>query len=157
VVSLGKAFETRLVHKQYRALLLGKLEGNGNVKEPVFGKESESAYEIVSHTRSLEHGWLTTVNLSPHTGRKHQLRQHMKHLGHPIMGDDKYGGHTKGSGEDSVGKKQDPTLLFLWAVKLEVPMLNGESKIFQIDEPDMYTIRRGWHQLQWDTAQSRKT
>jgi 23S rRNA-/tRNA-specific pseudouridylate synthase len=32
-------------------------------------------------------GWITSVELSPVTGRKHQLRRHMAALGHPIVGD----------------------------------------------------------------------
>jgi len=37
-------------------------------------------------------GFVTTVDLWPVTGRKHQLRRHLASLGHPILGDDRYGG-----------------------------------------------------------------
>jgi 23S rRNA-/tRNA-specific pseudouridylate synthase len=49
------------------------------------------SYAAVAHHRSLVPGWVTTMELSPVTGRTHQLRRHMLHLGHPILGDTQYG------------------------------------------------------------------
>jgi 23S rRNA-/tRNA-specific pseudouridylate synthase len=49
------------------------------------------------------YGWLTTVDLWPITGRKHQLHLHMARLGHPIVGDDSYHGHQQHDGFFSSG------------------------------------------------------
>ena len=54
-------------------------------------KAASSRWRAVQHVRSLKHGWITKVELWPHTGRKHQLRRHMRHVGHPILGDPVYG------------------------------------------------------------------
>lgn len=72
----------RRVDKRYRALLCGRLEGSGTVDLPLAGKACESRYHVVGHCRTPRFGgWMTVVDLWPHTGRKHQLRQHMAALG----------------------------------------------------------------------------
>ena len=50
------------------------------------GKEAVTLYEVLKRNPKT-----TLVALYPQTGRTHQLRVHMVHLGHPILGDDKYG------------------------------------------------------------------
>ncbi len=50
------------------------------------GREAETLYGVMKRFEKS-----TLVMLYPQTGRTHQLRLHMKHLGHPILGDDKYG------------------------------------------------------------------
>ena len=47
---------------------------------------------IISRLPVGASGFVTTVDLWPVTGRKHQLRRHLASLGHPILGDDRYGG-----------------------------------------------------------------
>jgi hypothetical protein len=57
---------------------------------PVEGRPSYSLYEVLGYSRSSRYGgWVTSVALSPVTGRKHQLRRHMAALGCPIVGDGK--------------------------------------------------------------------
>lgn len=85
---LCKLFEERRIHKQYRAILLGKLEGEGEVLTPLDGRDAHTRWQVVGHSRSLHVGWLTEVALEPVTGRTHQLRRHMTELGHPVLGDD---------------------------------------------------------------------
>ncbi|KAF6253316.1 pseudouridine synthase [Scenedesmus sp. NREL 46B-D3] len=58
---------------------------------PLEGKPCYTLLQVLGYSRCARFGgWLTTVALSPVTGRKHQLRQHMAALGHPIVGDGKY-------------------------------------------------------------------
>jgi 23S rRNA-/tRNA-specific pseudouridylate synthase len=86
-------FRHKLVQKRYRAILIGKLDSStayGQVSNPVQGKYAESLLHIVSYTASPIYDCLTTVDLWPITGRKHQLRKHMQALGHPILGDKIY-------------------------------------------------------------------
>ena len=58
---------------------------------PLSGKASVTQYRIKKYVPSLFFGWLTVVELRPITGRKHQLRRHLQCLGHPIVGDRRYG------------------------------------------------------------------
>ena len=55
---------------------------------PLDGKQCCTTYKVLSYSRCPRYGgWITSVELSPVTGRKHQLRRHMAALGHPIVGD----------------------------------------------------------------------
>jgi len=57
---------------------------------PYEGKEGKTA---VSEYRVVENlAWFSLVEVTLHTGRTHQIRVHMQHIGHPIVGDTTYGG-----------------------------------------------------------------
>ena len=61
----------RRVRKRYSALLCGKLEGAASVELPLTGGQTACThYAVKQHSRSAEHGWLTTIDLWPHTGKK---------------------------------------------------------------------------------------
>ena len=101
----AKAFSSRSAKKTYWALIVGvpsiedgtidlpiaKQPGSGGEKMHVDEKEGQLAR---SRYRVIESAGNTTawVELIPHTGRTHQLRVHMAAIGHPIVGDGKYGG-----------------------------------------------------------------
>ncbi|HEX4503297.1 MAG TPA: RluA family pseudouridine synthase [Scandinavium sp.] len=107
--ALCQQFSARTVSKVYSALLCGHVEDDEGVvdaaiaKDPalfplmsicaVHGKPARSRYRVVERfyqpVTSLP---LTRVELTPETGRTHQLRIHCQHLGHPILGCDLYGG-----------------------------------------------------------------
>lgn len=110
--ALCQQFSQRAVTKVYSALLCGHLEKNEGIidaaiaKDPALfpkmsicsiqGKPARSYYQVIErfyHERedgsSLP---LTRVQLTPETGRTHQLRIHCELLGHPILGCDLYGG-----------------------------------------------------------------
>ena len=74
-------------------MLKGRLEGQGLVEVPLQGKHAVTRYQAVLHTPCAHRGsiCLTTVHLWPLTGRTHQLRRHMQHLGTPMLGDTRYG------------------------------------------------------------------
>ena len=110
--ALCQQFSQRTVSKMYSALLCGHLENDQGVvdapiaKDPALfplmsicaiqGKPARSAYQVVErfyHER--EDGTsvpLPRVDLTPETGRPHQLRLPCQQLGHPILGCDLYGG-----------------------------------------------------------------
>jgi 23S rRNA pseudouridine955/2504/2580 synthase len=105
--SLGKLFATRGVRKIYWAGVKG-------VPRPAQGKidvalikaagpdgdrvraahSDEEAQRAVTHYSTIDKAppVLAWMSLKPSTGRQHQLRAHMAHIGHPILGDEKYGG-----------------------------------------------------------------
>ena len=101
-VAVSKMFQARTVTKNYIALVQGKLEGEGSVDAPLItdwenrprqmvhfelGKPSKTLYQALSYDAELD---ITRVLLTPITGRSHQLRVHMMHIGHPITGDKIY-------------------------------------------------------------------
>lgn len=122
--ALGRAFEQRLVHKQYEAVVDGLLASDaGSIDLPLIcdwpnrprqmvshehGKPSTTHYHVIERDA---HGKRTRVALTPVTGRSHQLRVHMAALGHPIIGDSLYA-----SAPPAVGER-----LLLHATQLSFP------------------------------------
>ncbi|WP_430445187.1 RluA family pseudouridine synthase [Sphingorhabdus contaminans] len=101
----SKAFSSRTARKVYWALVvgvpdiadgfidlpIGKQPGSGGEKMHVDEQNGQSArtrYRIVERAGNT----CAWVELQPYTGRTHQLRVHMAAIGHPIVGDGKYGG-----------------------------------------------------------------
>ncbi len=108
---LGAYFEQRKIDKYYYAILQGKLENKrGEWVQSIDDKHAFSTYQVLKEVPSLKNEFLSLVELSPKTGRTHQLRIHSANNGHCIVGDVKYG-------------KQDQLLkgkgLFLTAYKLK--------------------------------------
>lgn len=101
---ISKQFQARTTEKIYHALLVGHLHGQGTVDIPVVYDETRPPLHIVDPNASkpaitewqaIEQFTLadlpvTRVILRPITGRSHQLRVHMQHLGHAIVGDTLY-------------------------------------------------------------------
>ena len=102
--SISRQFQERQTDKTYQALLVGRLDGEGTVDIPVIYDPTRPPLHIVdaehnkaalTHWKATEHfeidGQIVTrVQLTPITGRAHQLRVHMQFLGHPIVGDTLY-------------------------------------------------------------------
>ncbi len=73
--------------KLYLALVYGTPEQAGTINEALDGKESETRYRILVRG---EHNALLAVQ--PISGRMHQIRRHLESIGHPVVGDKRYGG-----------------------------------------------------------------
>jgi 23S rRNA pseudouridine1911/1915/1917 synthase len=102
---LAKQFFDHTVKRQYRALVWGDiLKDEGTIRAHVgrhkrFRKQFEAypegdyGKEAITHYRVLERfGYVTLVECILETGRTHQIRVHMKYIGHPLFNDDFYGG-----------------------------------------------------------------
>ena len=98
---LGLQFEKRMTRKTYIARVWGEIgEDEGTVDQPIAADwpnrplqkiDHENGRAAVTHWKVLKRsGGMTRVRMTPETGRSHQLRVHMKHLGHPILGDPFY-------------------------------------------------------------------
>lgn len=92
------------VHRRYEALAGGNIVcDSGTITEPI-GRKADSiierevrtnGQEACTHYRVLErYQGFTHIELALETGRTHQIRVHMSHLGYPLLGDDLYGGDT---------------------------------------------------------------
>ena len=102
---LAKQFFDHTVKRQYVALVWADMENdNGTIVAHVgrhqrFRKQFEAypegdhGKEAITHYKVLERfGYVTLVECVLETGRTHQIRVHMKHIGHPLFNDDFYGG-----------------------------------------------------------------
>lgn len=67
------------------------MDTSGEINSPIDGKESKSSYNLCDSVPSKRFGKLNLVQLTPFTGRRHQLRKHLAAIGNPILGDRDYG------------------------------------------------------------------
>lgn len=129
---LRRQFQDRTTHKTYYAVVTGRpkldkakidLPIARDLKHPTTfrvdanGKPSETDYEVIK--TDDKH---SLVELRPKTGRTHQLRVHMKYLGHPIVGDVVYG-------------EEKADRLYLHAGKLEITLPGGKCTTFEAKTP----------------------
>lgn len=130
---LQKQFALREAKKTYIAVVEGHMKQpealidmpiERNPRAPathrvgINGKAATTFYKTLA-----ENDHFTMLELKPETGRTHQLRVHLAHLGHPIVGDPLYGS----------GKYGDR--LFLHAQNLEITLPDGEHKVFTAPLP----------------------
>ncbi len=105
LTSIAKQFFDHTVHRQYVALVWGDVkEDAGTIRahvgrhqrfRKIFDAYPEGDYgkEAVTHYKVLERfGYVTLVQCELETGRTHQIRVHMQHIGHPLFNDELYGG-----------------------------------------------------------------
>jgi len=139
-VVLGQMFENKTIRKEYHALVMGKLEGDGIMNSDIEGKASETIFKSISSVPSLQNDFLSLIQLSPTTGRTHQIRIHLASLGFPILGDTLYA-------EKTLQHKG----LFLAATKICLmhPVLNDEICI-QINLPSKFQNRMNNEKTRWD-------
>jgi RluA family pseudouridine synthase len=101
---LGRMFASQTIGKTYLAVVQGTIEAeDGDIDAPLSKASRErhtwrmtvagAGQPAFTRFRVLARGGgLTVVDLTPLTGRTHQLRVHMAHIGYPIVGDSLYGG-----------------------------------------------------------------
>ena len=102
---LGDTFTNREVTKHYLAICRGWLADAGTIDRPLksesggqrAAKTALTRFECLAHAEvahtigRFDHQRYSLVLLTPTTGRKHQLRRHLNHIGHPIVGDVAHG------------------------------------------------------------------
>jgi len=106
---LYEMFKTREVHREYIGLVDGKLSKDGTVNKniirhpkhrtiytthPTEGRDAVTYYSVIKHI-----GNRTLCRFILETGRTHQIRVHMKSIGHPLVGDPEYNKKAKKSGQ----------------------------------------------------------
>ena len=101
---LSEMVSRREIHREYLALVEGCISGEGTINAPIaregdsvikrqvdyeHGERAVTHYKVISQINDTA----SLVSLKLETGRTHQIRVHMSHLGHPLLGDDLYGGN----------------------------------------------------------------
>lgn len=103
---LGLQFFNKTTHRSYNALVWGnvkddegRIEGNigrdpkDRLRMAVFAPDSGIGKPAVTHYRVIERfGYVTLIECILETGRTHQIRAHMRSIGHPLFSDERYGG-----------------------------------------------------------------
>ena len=144
--SLVDQLRARTMSREYRALALGQLAGGGTVDAPIgrhpvrrtamavtrAGKPAVTDYRVLARF----HG-CTLLAVRLHTGRTHQIRVHMAHIGHPLVGDPVYGrGASSGSGATVAAVRAFPRQA-LHAIRLGlVHPRNGAAMTWEAPIPD---------------------
>ena len=101
---LTEQLQSHLVDREYSAIVYGHMIAGGTVDEPI-GRDSkdrvkqavsESGKEAVTHYRAIDRFKSHThVKAILETGRTHQIRVHLSHVGHSLIGDPMYGGRVR--------------------------------------------------------------
>ncbi|WP_313680364.1 23S rRNA pseudouridine(1911/1915/1917) synthase RluD [Pantoea vagans] len=101
---LVDSLQRREITREYEAVAIGNMTAGGTVEQPIsrhstkrthmavhpMGKPSVTHYRIMEHFRAH-----TRLRLRLETGRTHQIRVHMSHISHPLVGDPLYGGRPR--------------------------------------------------------------
>jgi len=111
---LAKQFSRRTIEREYWAIVWGRFQNQAGTIESALGRSkrdrkkvavtSEGKHAVTDYEVVKEFEYLSLIRLKLRTGRTHQIRVHLAHIGHPVFGDPTYGGrvHTWGGLE---GKK----------------------------------------------------
>ena len=135
---LNGQFDRREVRKTYLALVDGVPSSNrGQINAPLRefgsgrmgvdpkrGKPSTTDWKVAERFDGA-----TLLRVSPATGRRHQIRAHLYHIGHPILGDLRYG--------DRARQERYPRLM-LHALTLEFALLSGEPVTIEAPPPPSF-------------------
>jgi 23S rRNA pseudouridine1911/1915/1917 synthase len=136
---LQKQFAERKTKKTYAAVVTGHLNPpeaiidmpiGRNPRAPATFRVDAQGKSAVTHYKTVSQGdKYSLVELKPTTGRTHQLRVHLGHLGHPIVGDQMYGG-------------EPAERLFLHAEELEITIQkDSERKVFTAPMPPEFKAK----------------
>ena len=146
---LKALFKEREIKKTYLALVFGQLKNeSGTIDLPlgkigtkstiqISGQKELTERSAITDYKVLEYYPLDPTNyslleVSPHTGRTHQIRVHLKSIGHPIVGDTLYAGkrHLPPAGLNR---------LFLHAQRLAFTTPGGSNMVLEVDLPEELT------------------
>lgn len=118
---LSNLFKSHSIEREYWAIVWGKLKKKKGTIETLIGRSpkdrkkfavvKEGKTAITHYEMIAVYDYLSLVKLHLETGRTHQIRVHMAHLGHPVFGDKTYGGDNPNLAGNSKKIKQAVNLL----------------------------------------------
>lgn len=157
---LSEIFRDRSVHKYYRCIVAGEMKDCRTVNGWLLKDGKTNRVRILNETEALRHqqreekplairtryepessnGKYTLLKVTLLTGRSHQIRAHLASLGHPIVGDGKYGLDPVNR---KVGKEYGISSQLLHSFRLEFPELSGSfsrlsGKVFEAELPEEF-------------------
>ncbi|MBN6031603.1 Ribosomal large subunit pseudouridine synthase D [Pantoea ananatis] len=151
---LVDALQRREITREYEAVAIGTMTAGGTVDEPIsrhstkrthmsvhpMGKPAVTHYRIMEHFRAH-----TRLRLRLETGRTHQIRVHMSHINHPLVGDPLYGGRPrppKGASEDFISTLRgfDRQALHATMLRLYHPISGIEMEFHAAIPQDMIDL-----------------
>ncbi len=136
--TLSRLFHDRAVEKVYRAIVEGVIKADSGVVEGAIGRHPRERQKMALVTRNGRYSLsnfkvfkrldgFTYVEVYPKTGRTHQIRVHLAHIGHPIVGDDLYGKRAR--------KLAGRPLLHAHRISFTHPV-NGEKVVVEAPVPE---------------------
>jgi len=130
--ALSRQFKGRLVKKRYLALVHGEVrQDSGRIEAAIGrrehdrkrmgvrregGREARTAYRVVRRLSAM-----TLLELDLETGRTHQIRVHLSHINHPVVGDQVYGGRREQRRAASAVLRADRQMLHAWQLGFHHP------------------------------------
>tara|TARA_B100000795_G_C22801619_1_gene442241 strand:+ start:1531 stop:2556 length:1026 start_codon:yes stop_codon:yes gene_type:complete len=158
---LAKQFFDRTIDRRYLALVWGDVKEDGIVKTnlgrslknrkvmDVFPFEGEIGKHAITRYKVLErYGYVTLVECKLETGRTHQIRVHMKSIGHPLFNDPEYGGTSVLKGKPTANYRRfvqncfdliPGQALHARSLTLDHPSKRGEVVSYQSELPAGFT------------------
>tara|TARA_Y100000590_G_scaffold172978_1_gene197827 strand:- start:463 stop:1377 length:915 start_codon:yes stop_codon:yes gene_type:complete len=126
-------FRLRKIHKKYIAICYGEIESDKGIfdqdliryeKNKKIIEKSKTIYKVIDKNSNC-----TLLEMSPITGRKHQLRKQLSIIGHPIYGDDKY------SYDKNLKTKNKELMLHSYEIKF---IINNKKYTYKATLPDYF-------------------
>jgi RluA family pseudouridine synthase len=139
---LSRQFRKRTVEKRYLAIVEGKLDGNGvlvdylrkdhRIVRIVDAQHPQGARAELSYETLAQENQTSLVEVQLATGRPHQIRVQLANLGHPVVGDFRYGARTELDGRNLA--------LHSYRLQIEHPT-KGEPMTWQVEPPPTWAPR----------------
>jgi 23S rRNA pseudouridine1911/1915/1917 synthase len=146
LIFFQKQFINREIEKRYFALVSGNVKDDSGIIDALIGRSKKDGKKqkvylplepgaegkrtaVTEYKVMQRYKDYTLLEISPKTGRKHQIRCHMAYIGHPIAGDKVYGFKNQANPENLSRQ-------FLHASYIKIKLPNGEYKEFNSELPE---------------------
>ncbi len=144
--NLVQQFKNRETKKIYRAITLGKIKYiDGKIDAPIGRDENnrtkmsvtkKNSKKAITHFKTIEkNNKFSYLRLKLETGRTHQIRVHLSYIGHPVLGDEKYGGYLE---EGIIDEKANRQMLHSYKLGFYHP-INENWMEFTAELPDDFS------------------
>lgn len=146
-LGLSELFASRRMTKIYHAIVCGLVDReSGMISAPIgrhpvhrktmavrydIGREAHTSFRVLEPLRHT-----TLLELQPHTGRTHQIRVHMRYMGHPVFGDRVYGAKQSGHVSKLTGVTPPRFMLHAASIAFEHPVTGRQLEISAPWPPD---------------------